>query len=491
MGGYMNNVNKHKIMGTIAIILLLIPITATSVCAVQITSISIGTKTITSTDTHYVTIKVTDADDLNIVSLNLTWNPSVVRLTDIDEPSGPFDLIQNFTDNSIGFARIASYKYGENSLSGDIDIVRVGFKKSAGAGNGDSTILDISNVKIGDQDQLYDGSTFAIDGQITIDISESGGGGSDSGGGGMPPPVNTNPVAQIKVSSTNEYINTKISFDASDSYDPDGDALLYTWDFKDGTTSDQKITDHMYTSPGTYIVSLTVDDKRGGTNTSTIQINIGQPGNDPPEQPIITGPSEGDSGSSITFTIVSTDADNDSIRYTIDWDDETTITTEEQPSGKEYTLTHTWDTYGVYTISASAMDSINTTSKTQTKTILIDVLVINDEIQGWLIDTDNDGIYDIFKNTDTDNESSLQMQNASNYHIDVDDDGIWDYTYNVEEQTLQAYASVDDTSDNSSFLLAFGLIIIIVIITIFIIVMQKSKKQSTQRKQGKRSKKKK
>lgn len=50
-------------------------------------------------------------------------------------------------------------------------------------------------------------------------------------------------------------------FDATDSYDPEGDALTYEWDFGDGTTSTEARPQHVYPSgTGDVVVRLTVRD---------------------------------------------------------------------------------------------------------------------------------------------------------------------------------------------------------------------------------------
>ena len=61
-------------------------------------------------------------------------------------------------------------------------------------------------------------------------------------------------------------VGENATFNASNSYDPDGTIVSYAWNFGDGTNGTGKVTYHAYNSTGLYIVSLTVTDNDGLTS---------------------------------------------------------------------------------------------------------------------------------------------------------------------------------------------------------------------------------
>jgi len=57
--------------------------------------------------------------------------------------------------------------------------------------------------------------------------------------------------------------------------DPDGDDLLYVWDFGDGVKAGGESAVHTYTRPGTYNATITVTDVPGArTATAAVQIVV-------------------------------------------------------------------------------------------------------------------------------------------------------------------------------------------------------------------------
>ncbi len=89
--------------------------------------------------------------------------------------------------------------------------------------------------------------------------------------------VNEPPTADAGADATVSETSggTSVTLDGSASSDPDGDVLTYTWTgpFDGGTATGMNPT-VVFPGPGTYEVTLTVDDGNGGTATDTIQITV-------------------------------------------------------------------------------------------------------------------------------------------------------------------------------------------------------------------------
>ena len=104
-----------------------------------------------------------------------------------------------------------------------------------------------------------------------------------------------------------------VSFDASGSYDPDGDPLTYSWDFGDGSVGGGISPNHTYGTGGTYNVTVVVNDGVSSTWTSTTATIIEV--NEPPVASV-GGPYRGAPGVELTFDgSGSFDPDGDALTY--------------------------------------------------------------------------------------------------------------------------------------------------------------------------------
>ncbi len=90
--------------------------------------------------------------------------------------------------------------------------------------------------------------------------------------------TNPPPVASFEVS--NEYPSAwvLVTFDASASYDSNGEIVGYAWDFGDGNSGSGISTTHAYTEEGDYTVILAVTDNEGETATIRRTITVQQGG---------------------------------------------------------------------------------------------------------------------------------------------------------------------------------------------------------------------
>ena len=152
-------------------------------------------------------------------------------------------------------------------------------------------------------------------------------------------------------------IEEEITFDASDSYDPEDDITTYYWDFGDETNGTGITTTHSYSEQGIYPITLIVTDSDGNTAIDTSWVGV-EESIDPPNNPEIDGPSLVRSGQEYDFTFVTTDPNNDNVYYYVDWGEYRGVGEWFGPyeSGEEITLSHTWSERGSYRIKVKSKD---------------------------------------------------------------------------------------------------------------------------------------
>ena len=122
---------------------------------------------------------------------------------------------------------------------------------------GNNKWLDIGNDWPTDWDNPFDGMIDEV--RISIIIPAGG---------------NRLPCASFQWIPKYPDVNTPVTFDASESYDPDGEIISFEWDFGDGNIGNGGQITHNYTQPGLYEVELTVTDNNGAQGSQKKEIDI-------------------------------------------------------------------------------------------------------------------------------------------------------------------------------------------------------------------------
>jgi PKD repeat protein len=159
----------------------------------------------------------------------------------------------------------------------------------------------VKRVKIDDQDKFVGVEDFATypdgEGPFFVDIQalpDGNVGYLDLGWNGNPAireyrfsGGNRTPVPAATGSPLGGKAPLKVRFDASNSRDPDGDAVTFAWDFGDGSRGTGVKPSHIYRKKGNYTATVTVSDDRG--LSARKQVGPITPGNTAPD-PVITTP---------------------------------------------------------------------------------------------------------------------------------------------------------------------------------------------------------
>jgi glucose/arabinose dehydrogenase/peptidoglycan/xylan/chitin deacetylase (PgdA/CDA1 family) len=86
---------------------------------------------------------------------------------------------------------------------------------------------------------------------------------------------NRRPVPTVSASPTSGLSPLSVNFSSDGSFDPDGDALTYLWNFDDETTSNTPNPAHVYHANGAYDATLTLTDIHGSAASKSINITVG------------------------------------------------------------------------------------------------------------------------------------------------------------------------------------------------------------------------
>lgn len=208
--------------------------------------------------------------------------------------------------------------------------------------------------------------------------------------------------------------------------------------------------------------------------------NVIASSNTTPTKPVLIGVNSGKINTTYTFTAFSTDSDDDLIKYAFSFGDNSNLVFSDfLTSGTSFTSSHSWDSPGLYVVNVNVKDSQNSFSDTTELNVLINAKFIG--LLGYIIDSDNDGIYDQFYSNSTGEIANIERFDI--YLIDIDNDGTYDYRYNTSNGDIQSLqvedSSEDDNESSSEFgiwipLMFFGIILFIV--ALFFILTFRTKK---------------
>lgn len=192
--------------------------------------------------------------------------------------------------------------------------------------------------------------------------------------GGCMAIFNKPPVAEFSWSPLQPYAKQEVRFDASGSYDPDGEIVRYVWNFGDGTSGEGKIVTHIFADDGHYTVSLTVYDKFGKTASTSKVVEVLNP---PPEIKAITVSGRPIIGETIVFSVSAYDPASHQtaevkplriVSYRWDFGDGTSLITDNPVA------THIYRCAGRYTVLVTVTDDDGATASAST---LVNIYGIN------------------------------------------------------------------------------------------------------------------
>ncbi len=87
----------------------------------------------------------------------------------------------------------------------------------------------------------------------------------------IPVIIEGSPIARLNISDTTICVNNSLRFDGSASTDPSGALPSFSWDTGDGQSKTGSVIDHVFTTPGIYTVTLTVEGSGSGRCSNVSQ----------------------------------------------------------------------------------------------------------------------------------------------------------------------------------------------------------------------------
>jgi len=205
----------------------------------------------TSTDCGEIADETNDSQDE-------TDNSEDETETNVELPSAVADVIQTSGEASLNVTFDAS-----DSTAPDTEIVEYAWM-----------IGDASEPATGKQVtyRFHSGGEYTVKLVITDNRGNTD---TDTVTIDVDPETSEPPTAVAEATPTSGEAPLEVTFDASDSSDPDGDIQRYGWRFKDGSTpAEGETVTHTFQTAGEYDVELVVFDSQGNQDSTTITVTV-------------------------------------------------------------------------------------------------------------------------------------------------------------------------------------------------------------------------
>jgi hypothetical protein len=156
---------------------------------------------------------------------------------------------------------------------------------------------------------------------------------------------------------------------AASAIDPEGDRLMYTFDWGDGNESktgflpsgEKATANHSWTRAGTYRITVMTEDARGASSPWSPEEEVII--NTPPDIPADpSGPISIHAWVEYSYSSVASDPDGDLVEYAFDWGDGNISSTSLTGSGSNASAAHSWSIAGDYLIRTITRDPQGATS---------------------------------------------------------------------------------------------------------------------------------
>ncbi|HEY1528036.1 MAG TPA: PKD domain-containing protein [Candidatus Angelobacter sp.] len=139
------------------------------------------------------------------------------------------------------------------------------------------------------------------------------------GGAPPPPPPNHPPTVSVTANPTKVFAGSNDSIALqSQAADPDNDTLTYKWTATGGAiegTGAETRWNSSGVKPGTYTITVAVDDGRGGTANASTDVTVEEKPNSPPTISCAANPATITAGQRASITATASDPDNDPLTY--------------------------------------------------------------------------------------------------------------------------------------------------------------------------------